>query len=369
MGAYTNRRQFLRGAAGFGASAATGFGLTAGILPLLNACSGGAGSAAPTIPLPTFPPGRESPPETSRIRLGFYSESLCLAPQQMAEDFLRQEGFTDISYVGTGEYDSSLDNLAQGNVDLSQTFGPRTIEAIDGGSPLVMLGGVHVACYQLFAGSRVNSLRDFKGKTVAVGLDPSEPQLRFLLMLFAYIGMNPNKDVTFQKMLGRLAMEDLRMDKIDGTMQLPPLAQEMKARNIGRVVLDSHHDKPWSDYFCCYATTNRGFLEKNPVATKRALRALYKATDLCARDPLGAARFMLGLYAKRGDSLDLQYAEDGISAINFGSWRSFPPEDTIRFFTLRLRETGLVKKVSAETIIKSHTDWRFLDQLRQELKA
>ena len=40
----------------------------------------------------------EAPPETTTIRLSFYP-NVCLAPQDIAEDLLRAEGFTDVRYI------------------------------------------------------------------------------------------------------------------------------------------------------------------------------------------------------------------------------------------------------------------------------
>ena len=49
-------------------------------------------------------------------------------------------------------------------------------------------------------------------------------------------------------------------------------------------------------------------------------------------------------------------------------WREFDPEDTIRWYALRLRETGLIKS-TPQQIIADSTDWRFLDEVKRELKA
>jgi len=43
-------------------------------------------------------------------------------------------------------------------------------------------------------------------------------------------------------------------------------------------------------------------------------------------------------------------------------------EDTLRFYALRLREAGLIKMTPNE-IIAGGTDWRFLNELKRELKA
>jgi NitT/TauT family transport system substrate-binding protein len=48
-------------------------------------------------------------------------------------------------------------------------------------------------------------------------------------------------------------------------------------------------------------------------------------------------------------------------------WREDDAEDTIRFYALRLREMGFVKS-SPQKIIADGADWRFLNELKRELK-
>jgi NitT/TauT family transport system substrate-binding protein len=54
--------------------------------------------------------------------------------------------------------------------------------------------------------------------------------------------------------------------------------------------------------------------------------------------------------------------------IPYNQWREYDPEDTIRFYALRLREAELVKS-SPEEIIKESTDWSFLNELKVEMKG
>ena len=52
----------------------------------------------------------------------------------------------------------------------------------------------------------------------------------------------------------------------------------------------------------------------------------------------------------------------------YSKWREYDPEDTVRFYALRLREAGMIKS-SPQKIIAEGTDWRFLNELERELKA
>ena len=62
------------------------------------------------------------------------------------------------------------------------------------------------------------------------------------------------------------------------------------------------------------------------------------------------------------------YALQTLNEIRYDRWRDYDPEDTMRFYALRLQETGMIKS-SPQKIIADGTDWRFLDELKRELKT
>jgi NitT/TauT family transport system substrate-binding protein len=152
--------------------------------------------------------------------------------------------------------------------------------------------------------------------------------------------------------------------KADAFLGFPPQPQEMRAKKIGRVLVNSATDRPWSQYFCCLLTASKEFVRTNPVATKRALRAILKAADLCAADPERAARILVDRgYAPRYD-LALQVMRE----LPYNKWREYDAEDTLRFYALRLHEVGMIK-ASPQKILAQSTDWRFVTELKRELKA
>ena len=92
--------------------------------------------------------------------------------------------------------------------------------------------------------------------------------------------------------------------KIDAYMALPPEPQELRAKKIGHVLVNSATDRPWSQYFCCMVAANREFIRKNPVAAKRALRAILKAADIVRVEPERTARFLVD----KGYTKNYEYA-------------------------------------------------------------
>ena len=302
----------------------------------------------------------EPPPETTRIRL-IEITGVCIAPQYVAEELLRTEGFRDVEYVKAQAGTAAIKALTAGKADISLTFGAPVIIQIDAGDPIVMVGGVHAGCFVLFGTERVRAVRDLKGKTVGVQALGSSQHI-FLASMMAYVGLDPQRDVTWVTHPSPEAMRLLAEDKIDAFLGFPPDPQELRAKRIGHVVVDSGVDRPWSQYFCCMVAANRDFVRKQPVATKRALRAILKAASLCALEPERAARRI----ADRGYRYD--YALQAIKEIPYGKWCEYDAEDTVRFYSLRLHEAGMIKS-SPKKIIAEGTDWRFLNELKKELKG
>ena len=130
------------------------------------------------------------------------------------------------------------------------------------------------------------------------------------------------------------------------------------------MVLNSTMDRPWSKYFCCMLAANREFVRAYPVATKRALRAILKGADMCAREPERVARFLVD----KGYTQNYEYAVATLKEIPYDKWREYDSEDTIRFYSLRLQQTGMIKS-SPEKIIAQGTEWRFIRELKKELKT
>jgi NitT/TauT family transport system substrate-binding protein len=307
-------------------------------------------------------PAAEERLETTTLRL-LHKPSICAAPQYVAEALLRAEGFTDIRYVKIASSAEVNDAIIRGRADFDAHFAPQWVSAIDGGGGISVLAGVHVGCFELFGNDRVRTISDLKGKSVGVSGWGASDHL-FLAVMAAHIGLDPVNDIHWVTSLSPPPDELFAGGKIDACLGLPPVAQHLRARKIGHVVVNSSVDRPWSQYFCCMLGGNREFVRNHPVATKRVLRAILKAADLCANEPARAARLMVdGGFTPRYD-----YALEALSEIPYDKWREYDHEDTLRYYALRLHELGFVK-ASPQKIIADGTDWRFLDEVKRELKA
>jgi NitT/TauT family transport system substrate-binding protein len=304
----------------------------------------------------------EGPLETTSVRL-MKIPAICIAPQYVCEELLRAEGFTDIGYVDAASSAEFNEAIASGKADFTEHYASPLVAGIGCGAAITVLAGVHVGCLELFGSEGIRSVADLKGKTVGVTALGSSEHL-FVSVMAAHIGLDPGKDIRWVTSRSPTPAELFADGKIDAVLGTPPIAQDLRARHIGHVVANSTVDRPWSQYFCCMLSGNREFVRKHPVAAKRVLRATLKAADLCATEPARVARMLVdGGFTRRYD-----YALQSLSELPYDKWREYDAEDTVRFFALRLHELGLIKW-SPQKIIAEGTDWRFLDELKRELKA
>ena len=203
-----------------------------------------------------------------------------------------------------------------------------------------------------------------KGKRIAVSaINGSD--YAFAASVLAYVGIDPRKEVEWVTGSKPGDAPNLFAEgKADAFPGFAPYPQELRARKIGRVILNTAQDRPWSQYFCCMLAASRQFVTEYPTATKRALRAVLKGADICAQEPERVARYLADKGIEPRYDIGLEVLKD----LPYRRWREASPEDTVRFHALRLHEVRLIKS-DPKRLVANGTDWRFLSQLKKELKA
>ena len=177
------------------------------------------------------PARAELPPETQRIRLVKFP-SVCQAPVFVAEELLRAEGFTDISYVDGGVPSGGPRNmqiLSDGRADIALHFAAPLVVAIDNGAEISVLGGVHSGCFELFTAPGVRSIKDLKGKTVSVLANESAQHV-FLASIAAWVGLDPQRDIQWDFHPAAQGKQLLAEGRVDAYLGFPPDPQELRDR-------------------------------------------------------------------------------------------------------------------------------------------
>jgi NitT/TauT family transport system substrate-binding protein len=274
---------------------------------------------------------------------------------------LRLEGFSEIEYVDL-PVAKALTVVEEGSADMSMGAAPDVVAALDAGRGVLSLAGIHAGCYELFVNGPIAGLKDLKDRSVVITGEDSTERL-FISSIVAYVGVNPRDIHWIITRRAAEAMQTFAEGQADAFLGFPPQPQELRAREVGRVILDTLQDRPWSQYFCCMVNARRAFVEKYPVATRRALRAFLKATDLCAQESERAARYL----ADKGYEPRYNMALEVLQGLPYRRWRDADPEDMLRFYALRLHEVGMIKS-SPQKLIAQGSDWRILNALKKELK-
>ena len=235
----------------------------------------------------------EPPLETTTVRLPrWIGGAYCWAGAYIAGELMRAEGLTDVRFV---QGDTSVDHsewIARGETDFSVNFPASQIASIDRGVPIKVLTGLHSGCLELIARESIDTITDLRGKRVGVdGLNNSRHV--WLTLMSAYVGLDPVNDIEWVVSRDDTPTELFVKGKIDAFLGTPPQPQELRARKIGHTILNNAVDRPWSQYFCCMISATTDYVDRYPVATKRVLRSILKAADLCTSDPQWVARQMV----------------------------------------------------------------------------
>jgi NitT/TauT family transport system substrate-binding protein len=302
--------------------------------------------------------------ETTSLRFVKFP-GICVAPQYIAGELLRAEGFTGVQYVDLGPTLDLTGKVARGDADFTLDFAARAIQSFDDGGAVVALGGVHVGCQELFAKDDIHTIGDLRGRTIGVQVIAAKPQA-FLIAMAAHVGFDPLQDIRWVSSTNPSIkpMELFLHGKIDAFLATPPEPLILRARGINHVIFNSALDPPWSQYYCCVLVANRQFVRDKPVATRRVLRAILKAADLCAGQPALVARQLVEQSFIDNYDIALRTLRD----VPYDRWREYDPEDTIRYYALRLHEAHAIRS-TPQKIIAEHTDWRFLNEVKRELKT
>jgi NitT/TauT family transport system substrate-binding protein len=233
----------------------------------------------------------EGPPETTTIRLPF-DPNICLAPADIAQDLLRAEGFTDIRYVSVAGGFTHPQRVASNEIDFGFTFAASVVFHLAAGVPVTTLAGLHSGCYELFAHDPVRTVRDLKGRRVGIKTLSSSGHL-YVAIMASHVGLDPHRDIEWVTRPDGTAMELFAEGKVDAFLGFPPEPQELRARNVGRVIVATATERPWSQYLCCMAVRQQG-VRARLSDRDQALPAGHPQGRGHLRDAAGAGRATAG---------------------------------------------------------------------------
>ena len=342
------RRQVLQCGAGIVAAVSTGEFL------LPSSARASQPAAGPT----PFPP-----PETNAIRIACFG---CDAPIMAAERYLRQEGFTDIEITGETSPPEFEAALVSGKVHMGPMDPPQFVSSVQRGQGIVGLGSLHPGCLEIWAQAGIGSLTDLRGRTIVVGSKAiNDPPYSYIALVLKYAGVDP-QEVNFVAQSGVNPINLYLGGKNDAVRVGAERAPALKANpaNKGHMVHSQLMDDPWSKLACCILVTTQDWYRANPVAAKRAIRAIFRAADFQPDDRADAVMPLTdrGFFGGPSNFNNVLAAADMVPA----NWRDLDTEKTVRFYGKLLADVRLLTK-SVDEVARA-LDLRILGELRTELK-
>jgi NitT/TauT family transport system substrate-binding protein len=221
-------------------------------------------------------------------------------------------------------------------------FAALLIPGIDAGEAITVLTGVHVGCFELFTNEQIRAIRDLKGKKVGIQ-GAGVYQHAFIAAMAAHVGLDPAKDIEWV-----LSPTPRRWSCLQ------------KARSMHSSAFHPSHRN------CAPARSRAtGTLFAN-IRSPPSVRCARFSRQLIFARPI--RRLPHGEMVDRGFTTHYEYALQMLNEVPYNKWRQYDPADTIRFYSLRLHEAGTIKS-TPNKIVAEATDWRFLNELKRELKG
>jgi NitT/TauT family transport system substrate-binding protein len=333
--------------------------LTAG--PFLASCAPAAVSApTPTAVVPTATVAATlPPPETTSIKL---AAGACDSAIFGAERYLREEGFTDVQFTDA----VTVTAIAAGNAHIGNSFPQAFFGSVESGPKVVSLGGLHPGCNEIWAQPGIASVKDLKGRTITVTSKAlTNLPYTWMAMVLKQAGVDP-KDVNFVVQADADIVKLYLDGKSDVAYVATTAAAALRANpaNKGHVIFSQVMDEPWKSTNCCFIIASEPWYRANPIAAKRAMRAIYRTADALPADRSDAAKLATdkGLFGGAPALANVRAAANMVPL----DWRTYDLEKAVRFYAPLLTDVGLLK-ASTDDLLKA-VDLKNFKELSTELK-
>lgn len=249
--------------------------------------------------------------------------------------------------------------LLQGHVDMSSPSGATGIIGIadvndPGKVKIYALGGgddvVQNDAILVKTNSAIKTIADLKGKKL--GIVAGSIQWRTIARaILAKNNLVADQDMTLVELPLGLQAQALEAGQIDALFGIEPIPTIVKAKGIGREIVDHATTKQIADPFYAGAGIIRAdFAKQNPHTTKKVLEVMKRAIDEVNLHPDDARQYLKGYTPLDESSL----AHVPISRFKF--YTDFTPHDmdAVQTFYDIFSEFKVVdKKIDFQTLIYS----------------
>lgn len=222
--------------------------------------------------------------------------AVCEAPLFVAYEkgFFKEKGINVVLYRIPDDADKKV-ILATGKVDVTDGVLQTWLKALESGIDMKFTGGTHTGCLSIIAlpNSSINSVKDLKGKNVAVSGAIGGGTMNYAYRALIKAGLNPAKDVTWKAYPSAQLITALQKGEVDAAVGGDTLNYTWKDQGQAKIIASMAKDPGFSDEICCLIAFNSNFIAKHPDEAKSITEAINKATLWVKQNPEEAARIMV----------------------------------------------------------------------------
>jgi NitT/TauT family transport system substrate-binding protein len=214
-----------------------------------------------------------------KVKIG-YSGGACEAFLFSAYEkgLFKEEGL-DVELVKV-DFETLKESLATGKVDASSGMVMKWVKPFEQGVDAVFISGIHTGCLQLLVkpNSDIKNIADLKGKVIANNGMGDGPMILASRAL-AHAGLDYKKDVQW-KAYPAVELEGvLERGEADAITLSDPIAELIVVKGKAVPLLNSAHDMPYHDEYCCMATISGKLLREDPATAAAITRGMMKGAQ------------------------------------------------------------------------------------------
>lgn len=228
-----------------------------------------------------------------KVKIG-YSGGACEAFifGAFEKGLFKEEGL-DVELVKV-DFDTLKESLATGKIDASSGMVMKWVKPFEQGVDAVFTAGIHTGCIQILVkeNSNIKSIADLKGKVIANNGMGDGPMILASRAL-AHAGLDFKKDVQWKAYPASELEGVLNRGEADAIALTDPMAEMVITKGSGIKLLDTAHDMPYHDEYCCMATISGKLYRSDPETAAAITRGMMKGAQWVQEHQAEAAELII----------------------------------------------------------------------------
>ncbi|MGA3376630.1 ABC transporter substrate-binding protein [Lactiplantibacillus pentosus] len=281
--------------------------------------------------------------------------SICNAPNYIAYEkgFFKKNGLKAKLVANPRDISDLEAGFASGKYD-AQNGDFQYLPAIQNGAQIKAVGGIHQGCIKLLVpnNSKINSVKDLKGKTIGIPAQGSTPQYVTSIAL-QHAGIDPKTGVTWKVYSTDLLAKAAEKGQVDAIGTVDPYAYQAQREDGFKTIIDNNNNSGnakmaamgmKSKGSCCYLYLSSKLIKENPAKAKAIVRSYKQAAAWINKHPEETAKIELNKgYVSKTKFINVKNVTQILKDEHFELNLKTGKED-LSYYIKQLKQAGYLKK-------------------------